>query len=243
MVATSEKERFSVGDGKDPDLSLDGRQLVFCSETPGSQESNLVLMNLQNRARKTIFKGMAGGPQFSPDGTKLATQIYDAGKWSAGVIPLDATSNVTILGEEDAMKPHWLPNGTAVVASSLLQVVAYGQGTATGWTRPKVVAEESVASWFDEYVPHPLVKDQFLVSRLEKASNGELESRVVILMPDGTTLPVDSKNRPASNPAWATDGLGILIEIVGGDGNSYVARTHADGSGMSILFAGRSPSQ
>ncbi len=241
VVALSESEKFALGEGMEPDLSNDGKYVVFRVSGTETDQYNLVLVTLASKSRKTVAEGNYRSPSFSLDGRFVLANQYDGNSWNPAIFSMTNISEKRRLLTDDGAFPRWNPDMKTITYTTLL---GYSHLTVEGvenWSKPKLIAEDSVVSWNDEYVPHPLLIDTYLVSRFEVGPKGELVSRISILKANGVLSAIDSGGLEARNPTWIKDGSGILFEVTGRDGKSYLAQAHADGTGMKILFAGSSP--
>ncbi len=106
-----------IGDDLDPQLSPDGKWLVFCS-TRHEEQPEIYLKALNGSAvvRKTFHPGVDCQPDFSPDGSRIAFCSNRNGDFDLFVMSAagrEAPRAIT-LGDGDEMHPTWSPDGAKI---------------------------------------------------------------------------------------------------------------------------------
>jgi Tol biopolymer transport system component len=115
-----------------PDLSGDGKTLLYSTLVKG--KGALVKMDLANRAATTLLSSNAWKGVFSPDGSQIACNYYDAasGGWKVLVFPAmggPATGLFELPGTAERLI-RWTPDG-----SGLGFIVTRG-GVSNLWRQP-----------------------------------------------------------------------------------------------------------
>ena len=102
-----------VGGDTDPDVSADGKWLVFAS-TRHTRNPNLYIqaVNGQTVRQLTSDPGSEVQPSFSPDGKRIAYAADQAGNWDIWIINFDGTEPVQITrSAAHELHPSWSPDG------------------------------------------------------------------------------------------------------------------------------------
>lgn len=107
---------------KDPDVSPDGRRVVFVRQLLGRSE--LATVGLDGADLREITRSEAGvqwsGPRWSPQGDTIAASRWRPGGWLDVVLVDPATGAVTALTDDRAkdVEPAWSPDGGWVLFRS-----------------------------------------------------------------------------------------------------------------------------
>ena len=134
-----------VGSDLEPELSPDGKWLVFCS-TRHDEQPEIYLKNVTGSAviRKTFHPALDCQPAFSPDGSRIAFCSNRGGDFDLFVMSAQGREAPVALtqGDGDEMHPSWSPDGGRIaycaydphLADWELKVldVATGQRTSLG---------------------------------------------------------------------------------------------------------------
>jgi dipeptidyl aminopeptidase/acylaminoacyl peptidase len=122
-VATGRVRRLTSGTrAKDPDVSPDGRRVVFVRQDLGRSE--LAVIGLDRRGLRDITASEPGvqwsGPRWSPKGDAIVVSRWRPGGWLDVVLVDPVTGGVTPLVEDRAkdVEPAWMPGGDQVVFRS-----------------------------------------------------------------------------------------------------------------------------
>jgi Tol biopolymer transport system component len=109
-----------------PDVSPDGRQIVWFTDShpssTGARQNDLYVMNIDgtNRVRLTTTDESDGGPDWSPDGTKIAWNRREAvtgANNDVWVMNADGTGAVNLTPDAPTaveQSPAWSPDGTKI---------------------------------------------------------------------------------------------------------------------------------
>ncbi|PYQ19289.1 MAG: hypothetical protein DMF81_22355, partial [Acidobacteria bacterium] len=122
-VASGRVHRITRGArARDPDVSPDGRRVVFVHQHVGRSE--LAAVGLDGAGLRDLTRSEAGvqwsGPRWSPRGDTIVASRWRAGGWLDLVLVEPATGAVTSLTEDRAkdVEPAWAPSGDYVVFRS-----------------------------------------------------------------------------------------------------------------------------
>ena len=106
----------------DPDVSPDGREVVFARKL--GDRSELCLVAMDGSGERTLTRSVPGvewsGPHFHPDGSSIVASRLLPGGWLDLVLVDKATGAVKQLTHDRAkdVEPTWTPDGQAVVFRS-----------------------------------------------------------------------------------------------------------------------------
>jgi Tol biopolymer transport system component len=101
----------------DPDVSRDGKQIVFAS-TQHRATSDLYIKNVESRVVTQLTNDPANDvmPRISPDGTRIAFSSNRNGNWDIFVMPITGGRSVQITSSgADELHPSWSPDGNQIV--------------------------------------------------------------------------------------------------------------------------------
>lgn len=110
-----------LGADFDPDISRDGRLIVFAS-TRHRATADIYLKSVWGRTvtQLTSDPGNDVMPRFSPDGTRIAFCSDRSGNWDIYVMPATGGQPVQITSSTDhELHPSWSPDGREIVFSRL----------------------------------------------------------------------------------------------------------------------------
>ena len=101
----------------DPDVSKDGRQIVFAS-TQHRDTSDIYIKNVESRVVTQLTTDPANDvmPRISPDGTRIAFASNRAGHWNVFVMPITGGKAIQVTSTAaDDLHPSWSPDGSQIV--------------------------------------------------------------------------------------------------------------------------------
>jgi TolB protein len=101
----------------DPDVSRDGKTLVFAS-TQHRATSDLYIKNTDGRTVTQLTNDPANDlmPRLSPDGTRIAFASDRSGNWDIYVMPVTGGKPIQITSSAShELHPSWSPDGTELV--------------------------------------------------------------------------------------------------------------------------------
>jgi TolB protein len=108
----------------DPDVSRDGKHIVFAS-TQHRMTSDLYIKSVESRVvtQLTSDAGNAVMPRISPDGTRIAFASNRSGNWDIYVMPITGGKAMQITSSAaDDLHPTWSPDGTHLAFCRLGEV-------------------------------------------------------------------------------------------------------------------------
>ena len=108
----------------DPDVSKDGKQIVFAS-TQHRNTSDIYIKNVESRVVTQLTNDPANDvmPRISPDGTRIAFASNRAGNWDIYVMPIAGGRAIQITSSAaDDLHPSWSPDGSQIVFCRLGEV-------------------------------------------------------------------------------------------------------------------------
>ncbi|MEP1097504.1 MAG: winged helix-turn-helix domain-containing protein [Cyclobacteriaceae bacterium] len=103
-----------------PDISRDGREVVFCSNRSGSYEIWKYRFEDQSIHQLTnLKKGFSGKPKWSPDGQLIAFESNESGSHQIYVVEADGGNMRKVTNADgDYINPSWSRDGSFVYCSS-----------------------------------------------------------------------------------------------------------------------------
>lgn len=108
----------------DPDVSRDGRRIVFAS-TQHRHTADIYIKDVGSRVVTQLTNDPAHDvmPKISPDGTRVAFASNRSGAWNIYVMPLTGGRAIQITsGTADDLHPSWSPDGRQIVFCRLGEV-------------------------------------------------------------------------------------------------------------------------
>ena len=111
------------GSDFDPQVSRDGRRLVFAS-TQHTPTADVYIKDVGSRVltRLTDDPGQDVMPTISPDGTRIAFTSNRTGSWDIWVMPVNGGKAIQVTsGSSNDLHPSWSPDGQQVVFCRLGQ--------------------------------------------------------------------------------------------------------------------------
>ncbi len=116
---------FSLeGANFDPNVSRDGRKIVFAS-TRHSFTADIFIKNVSSRVKTQLTNTEAHDmmPKISPDGTRIAFASNRRGNWDIFIMPITGGKAVQITtASSHELHPSWSPDGQHLVYSRLGEV-------------------------------------------------------------------------------------------------------------------------
>jgi hypothetical protein len=223
--------------------SPDGRKIAFSSDRDGSFDVFVMDANGANPVNLTNNPAadgccgfVAGGPAWSPDGTKIAFASDRDGVFDIFVMDADGSNVVNLTSGAGGTQPSWSPDGTRIAFRGpeigdtddyeILMMDADGSNrvtVTTGWYLRD-------PSWSPD-------GSQLAYSRYNTVS--PTGPQIFIINADGTgevRLTTSSGSPPTYEPAWSPDGTAIAYQgwnghyavIVRDLNGSYLAGSHSD---------------
>ena len=104
-----------------PQVSPDGKFLVYRSDRTGSAELWLTDLNSQSTSQITTFNGpMVNNPRWSPDGKRVVFECRPKGRSDLCVIRLDTRHDIRLLTQiyTNQLYPSWSADGESIYFSS-----------------------------------------------------------------------------------------------------------------------------
>lgn len=216
----------------DPDVSRDGRKIVFAStqhrETPDlyikSVDSNVVTQ-LTNDAASDVM------PRLSPDGQRIAFASNRSGNWDIFVMPVTGGKAVQITtSPADDLHPSWSPDGSRLVFSRLGEVSGQWEMWVADVLNPGV-AHFIGHGLFPEWCPVAGTgergSDRILFQKSRERGD-RLFSVWTVDYRDGEagrpTELASSRAAACINPTWSPDGRWVAFATVPSTGRTSDAR-------------------
>ncbi len=108
----------------DPDVSKDGKQIVFAS-TQHRNTSDIYIKNVESRVVTQLTNDPANDvmPRVSPEGTRIAFASNRSGNWDIYVMPITGGKAIQMTSSAaDDLHPSWSPDGSQLVFCRLGEV-------------------------------------------------------------------------------------------------------------------------
>jgi TolB protein len=190
--------------------------------------------------RRITFSSQDADPAWSPDGSRIAVEHFDASTGIGGLYTLSASGGDYILviahdalGEK--MEPQWSPDRTKLV----FQIVSDTNGSAIFTVNLDGTGQRQITP-FGFGFAHPDWSPDGRLIVFENYTDGApqgVSTNVFTVHPDGTHLTQVSHLQGgalnATNPAWSPDGTRIVFVEVPGSGHFGYADVYtmqADGT-------------
>lgn len=251
---------FSVeGSDFDPDVSRDGRTLVFASTqhraTPDIYAKPIdghVVTQLTNDPADDVM------PKISPDGQRIAFASNRSGNWDIYVMPVSGGKAVQITSSpSDDLHPSWSPDGSRLVFCRLGEVS--GQ-----WEMWVTEAMNTGVSHFIGYGLFPEWSpvagtgengaDRILFQKSRERGDRSFGVWAIDYRDGEAGRPTELASSPLAaciNPSWSPDGKWVVFATVpagGGPGNGPTSKPQfadlwmmdVNGAGRVHLTAGKS---
>jgi TolB protein len=204
----------------DPDVSRDGRTIVFAS-TQHSKTPDIYVKSVDSRVvtQLTSDPGDDVMPRISADGTRIAFASNRAGNWDLYVMPVGGgrAIQVTSTGADD-LHPSWSPDGSRIVFCRLGEV----SGRWELWITD--VGNAGVAKFvgfglFPEWCPVPGPSGGDRIAFQRSRNRGDRSFGIWTLeFKDGqagnVTEVASNPTLACINPAWSPDGQWIAYATV-----------------------------
>lgn len=108
----------------DPDISRDGRRIVY-SSTQHRFTADIYVKNVDSRVVSQLTNDPANDvmPKISPDGTRVAFASNRAGNWDIFVMPINGGRAIQLTNNSaDDLHPTWSPDGSRIAFCRLGEV-------------------------------------------------------------------------------------------------------------------------
>jgi TolB protein len=206
----------------DPDVSSDGRRIVFAS-TQHRPTADIYIKDVEGRTVTQLTTDPSNDimPRLSPDGSRIAFASDRAGVWNIYVMPVAGGRAIQITGSgADDLHPSWSPDGTRLVFSRMGQM----SGQWEMWVTD--VSNNGVSKFigyglFPEWCPvaHHGPTGGDLIAFQKSRERGDRSFGLWTLeYKDGqagnTTEIASSPNAACINPTWSRDGQWLAFSTV-----------------------------
>lgn len=199
--------------GADPEVSPDGRQILFVSERGG--QGQIYVMNADGSQPRQLTNEAGGAlsPAWSPDGTRMAFIRRDGQITHLCIMNLDGTGLRRVENSDNAWSPHWSPDGTRLAFTTV------GSPARTVFTMDLAGGGKTMISPADGFDLGPKWSPdgtQLLVTALSRgATPSSASQRLVLMKADGTNRREATRGTTRqTGAAWSPDGRSIALTTV-----------------------------
>lgn len=206
----------------DPDVSPDGKKLVF-SSTQHRVTSDIYVKNIDSRVVSQLTSDPANDvmPKVSPDGSRVAFASNRAGNWDIYVMPITGGRAIQLTNNSaDDLHPTWSPDGTRLAFCRLGEV----SGQWEIWTTD--VGNSGVASFvcyglFPSWCPVPGTgaggADKIAFQKSRERGDRAFSIWTIDFrdsQADNLTEVASTPLAACINPAWSLDGQWLAFATV-----------------------------
>jgi hypothetical protein len=245
---------WSGGGFGDPELSADGKWLVFSGGAYDVPESEIFVLELADPfvMRLTENDVYDGHPTWSPDGTRIAFESYRTGNFEIHVMNLDG-SGVRNLTQDPGWDsaPAWSPDGTRIAFASRRTgnddiYVVDADGSNLRRLSPDPAEPPPTPTVDPNKPPAPIQPPRWPSDtdpawspdgkRIAFASNRDGNWEIYVVNANGGPITrLTDHPETDSSPLWCPDGRHIVFQSRR-DGFSGLYVMNADGTGVRLLI-------
>lgn len=252
-IANSQNQITEFQKGQQPDLSPDGKTLIFWApnpkKSPNEEPAILITLNTQTKKQTIINRGELRAPSFSPDGQKIAFTKHSPEGWQLWIAPTKTPNQPQRISSTDGFNPAWYPDSNALLWPSLLKVTKLNINQTPAWERLKssYINQQTTPTWKDIYTPNPANPETMLIntyipSDSRSAENGLL-AILAIYSPNTPIKTITPSNLSVSSATWSKDGKRIIFSAKSTpEKPNEIYSISPTGNDLIKLFPGHSPS-
>lgn len=232
MTASGENPRRLTAEGRDPDWSPDGQELVYATHYGGNiisrpaVGSQLWIVNLTTNEKRQLDAGPdAVSPRWSPHNQRIAFWGLRAGtKREIWTLPVQGGTPVAVTNDDyDDALPVWSPDGQYLYFSSnrngrlALWRVALDEASGRTLAEPELVPTPSSNSFELSLAAQPVNGTQRLVytSRTETRQLFRIGFDAARGVVSGAAQPITQNNRQMISPEVSPDGQRLVYYSLG----------------------------
>jgi Tol biopolymer transport system component len=233
------------GTSEEPDLTLDGRRLVFTSLTGFNA---LMTSPLAHRRLRVVWRppSFPRWPRWSPSGKRIAASrtVKPPSTWPENanfsqvfVIRPGAGRARRLRTPVSMANPSWSPNGRRIVAVGDRGGSFPGDLSTGLWViNVATGAAREILHFDNELSGAPAWSPNGRTIAFSRTTQGTDDTHVWTVRPNGTGLRQLTPLRVIGYaPSWSPDGRRLAVTIQPGDRKSDIATIRADGSGLRVL--------